>query len=119
MMISIPSALLLILSISIGTPVVSASAIGNAAAVVGLAKGAVYCPQPVIGIRCPDSSYVHYYECCGDLSKDCCVRVQVWVYIAAALAAIMIVTIIIACIIACIKCICCCFRPSTYTNKYY
>ncbi|VDO06203.1 unnamed protein product [Haemonchus placei] len=39
--------------------------------------GDLFCPVPIVGTRCPDSSVFHYYKCCGDLNKDCCFNLQV------------------------------------------
>ncbi|PIO72156.1 hypothetical protein TELCIR_05924 [Teladorsagia circumcincta] len=38
--------------------------------------GDLFCPVPIVGTRCPDSSVFHYYKCCGDLNKDCCFNLQ-------------------------------------------
>ncbi|VDO87501.1 unnamed protein product [Heligmosomoides polygyrus] len=44
---------------------------------LGDVEGDLFCPVPIVGTRCPDSSVFHYYKCCGDLNKDCCFNLQV------------------------------------------
>ncbi|CAJ0600205.1 unnamed protein product [Cylicocyclus nassatus] len=49
--------------------------------------GDLYCPVPIVGTKCPESSVFHYYKCCGDLNKDCCFNLQTWVIVVLALIA--------------------------------
>ncbi|KAK6740057.1 hypothetical protein RB195_008495 [Necator americanus] len=49
--------------------------------------GDLFCPVPIVGTRCPDSSVFHYYKCCGDLNKDCCFNLQTWVIVVLAVIA--------------------------------
>lgn len=65
--------------------------------------GAKYCPAALIGTQCPDGSAFHYYECCGNLYNDCCLRLQTWVIVVLAIVGLCLIASIIA---GCIRCIC-------------
>jgi len=66
--------------------------------------GATFCPVPVIGTRCPDGSVFHYYKCCGDLNKDCCFNLQVWVIVVLAVIAVIIIAGFVLSILRCLFC---------------
>ncbi|KAK0398056.1 hypothetical protein QR680_002407 [Steinernema hermaphroditum] len=54
---------------------------------------------------CPQSSFAHYYECCGVVNTDCCFKLQTWVIV---LIAILVILAAASIIISLIKCIFCC-----------
>ncbi|KAL3098484.1 hypothetical protein niasHT_021343 [Heterodera trifolii] len=58
-----------------------------------------------VGEICADSSPFHYYECCGQIYNECCLRLQTWL-----IAVLLVVAIcaIASFLIGLIKCICCC-----------
>uniref|UniRef100_A0A914VVA3 Uncharacterized protein n=1 Tax=Plectus sambesii TaxID=2011161 RepID=A0A914VVA3_9BILA len=66
--------------------------------------GSMWCPIPLAGTRCPDSSAFHYYKCCGDLNKDCCFNLQTWVIVVLAIIVLCIIASVVAGVIRCICC---------------
>ncbi|MFH4975242.1 hypothetical protein AB6A40_001951 [Gnathostoma spinigerum] len=83
----------------------SASDVENAVNEVTSTKdGASWCPAPIIGTQCPNPSIFHYYKCCGDLLKDCCFNLQVWVIVVLAVIAVVLVASFVLSIIRCLFC---------------
>nr|CAD2126105.1 unnamed protein product [Meloidogyne enterolobii] len=35
-------------------------------------RGSYACPLPVVGERCPESNWLFYFRCCGELNTNCC-----------------------------------------------
>ncbi|KAL3073264.1 hypothetical protein niasHS_014132 [Heterodera schachtii] len=68
-----------------------------------LKSGVSACPL-LVGERCPESSPLYYFKCCGDLYSSCCVRLQDW---AVGVIALLIVLILVAAFINLIRCIFC------------
>nr|CDJ81217.1 Hypothetical protein CBG13227 [Haemonchus contortus] len=66
--------------------------------------GDLFCPVPIVGTRCPDSSVFHYYKCCGDLNKDCCFNLQTWVIVVLAVIAVIFVASFVLSICRCLFC---------------
>ncbi|PAV62158.1 hypothetical protein WR25_07543 [Diploscapter pachys] len=67
-------------------------------------EGATYCPMPLVGKPCNPSSFAHYYECCGDLNKECCFRLQTWLQITLIVLGVIFLASIIGSIIRCLFC---------------
>uniref|UniRef100_A0A914CMC0 Uncharacterized protein n=1 Tax=Acrobeloides nanus TaxID=290746 RepID=A0A914CMC0_9BILA len=44
-----------------------------------------------LGKICDDSNILWYYECCGDIFNDCCIRIQLWVWIVLVVVGLLIV----------------------------
>uniref|UniRef100_A0A1I7Z7B3 Transmembrane protein n=1 Tax=Steinernema glaseri TaxID=37863 RepID=A0A1I7Z7B3_9BILA len=54
---------------------------------------------------CPQSSFAHYYECCGSTNTDCCFKLQTWLIV---VVAILLILIAASVVLSLIKCIFCC-----------
>uniref|UniRef100_A0A914V1B9 Uncharacterized protein n=1 Tax=Plectus sambesii TaxID=2011161 RepID=A0A914V1B9_9BILA len=64
----------------------------------------LYCPAPVIGERCPDDTVFYHYTCCGDLNKDCCFVLQIWLVV---LLVVIAITVIVGFFFAVLRCLFC------------
>uniref|UniRef100_A0AC35GPE5 Uncharacterized protein n=1 Tax=Panagrolaimus sp. PS1159 TaxID=55785 RepID=A0AC35GPE5_9BILA len=60
-----------------------------------------------VGKICDDSNAFYYFECCGTIFDDCCLKLQTWVVIVLIISAILI---LLGAIGGIIRCICCCDR---------
>uniref|UniRef100_A0A915P503 Uncharacterized protein n=1 Tax=Meloidogyne floridensis TaxID=298350 RepID=A0A915P503_9BILA len=67
-------------------------------------RGSYACPLPVVGERCPESNWLFYFRCCGELNTNCCFRLQDW---AVFLIALFVVLIIISAFVNLLRCIFC------------
>ncbi|CAJ0942395.1 unnamed protein product, partial [Mesorhabditis belari] len=65
--------------------------------------GAEWCPV-FGGTQCPSSSFVHYYNCCGTLNKDCCFALQTWVIVVLALIGVIALASLVLSLIRCVFC---------------
>ncbi|CAB3401306.1 unnamed protein product [Caenorhabditis bovis] len=66
--------------------------------------GDVYCPVPLVGTHCGTASPFHYYECCGNVNKDCCFKLQTWVWVVIAVISVIVIASVI---LSVVRCICC------------
>lgn len=67
-------------------------------------QGSKWCPAILVGTQCPDSSVFHYYSCCGDLLRECCFNMQVWVIVVLAVIGVIIVASVVLSLIRCLFC---------------
>ncbi|VDD93997.1 unnamed protein product [Enterobius vermicularis] len=68
-------------------------------------EGSQYCPTYVPGAqKCPPSNIFYQYQCCGTLNKDCCFKLQMWVYIVLGVIAFLILLSLAISLIRCLFC---------------